>query len=63
MLMFKAPDVFRAGVSGAPGHRLDLVRYALHGALPWASPQDNSAGYAASSVLGYASRPDKDHYC
>ncbi len=34
MLMFKAPEVFRAGVCRRAGDRLAAVRHALHRALP-----------------------------
>jgi dipeptidyl-peptidase 4 len=53
MLMFKAPDVFRAGVSGAPV--TDWGLYDTHYTERYLDrPQDNAAGYAASSVLPYA---------
>ena len=53
MLMFKAPDVFRAGVSGAPV--TDWGLYDTHYTERYLDrPQDNTAGYAASSVLSYA---------
>ena len=53
MLMFKAPDVFRAGVSGAPV--TDWSLYDTHYTERYLdSPQNNAAGYAASSVLPYA---------
>src|SRR5882724_7149173 len=53
MLMFKAPDVFRAGVSGAPV--TDWSLYDTHYTERYLDrPQDNAAGYAASSVLSYA---------
>jgi dipeptidyl-peptidase-4 len=53
MLMFKAPDVFRAGVSGAPV--TDWSLYDTHYTERYLDrPQDNAAGYAASSVLPYA---------
>jgi dipeptidyl-peptidase-4 len=52
MLMFKAPDVFRAGVSGAPV--TDWTLYDTHYTERYLDrPQDNAAGYAASSVLPY----------
>jgi len=52
-LMFKAPDVFRAGVSGAPV--TDFALYDTHYTERYLDrPQDNAAGYAASSVLPYA---------
>jgi dipeptidyl-peptidase-4 len=53
MLMFKAPDVFRAGVSGAPV--TDWSLYDTHYTERYLDkPQDNIAGYDASSVLPYA---------
>jgi dipeptidyl-peptidase-4 len=53
MLMFKAPDVFRAGVSGAPV--TDWSLYDTHYTERYLDrPQSNAAGYAASSVLPYA---------
>jgi dipeptidyl-peptidase-4 len=53
MLMFKAPDVFRAGVAGAPV--TDWGLYDTHYTERYLDrPQDNSAGYAESSVLPYA---------
>ena len=53
MLMFKAPDVFRAGVAGAPV--TDWGLYDTHYTERYLDrPQDNAAGYAASSVLPYA---------
>jgi dipeptidyl-peptidase 4 len=53
MLMFKAPDVFKAGVSGAPV--TDFALYDTHYTERYLDrPQDNGAGYAASSVLPYA---------
>jgi dipeptidyl-peptidase-4 len=52
-LLFKAPDVFRAGVSGAPV--TDFALYDTHYTERYLDrPQDNAAGYAASSVLPYA---------
>jgi dipeptidyl-peptidase-4 len=52
-LMFKAADVFRAGVSGAPV--TDFTLYDTHYTERYLDrPQDNAAGYAASSVLPYA---------
>jgi dipeptidyl-peptidase-4 len=52
-LMFKAPDVFRAGVAGAPV--TDFGLYDTHYTERYLDrPQDNAAGYAASSVLTYA---------
>jgi dipeptidyl-peptidase-4 len=53
MLMFKAPEVFRAGIAGAPV--TDWVLYDTHYTERYLDrPQDNAAGYAASSVLPYA---------
>jgi dipeptidyl-peptidase-4 len=53
MLMFKAPQIFRAGVSGAPVS--DWTLYDSHYTERYlGSPQDNAPGYAASSALGYA---------
>jgi dipeptidyl-peptidase-4 len=53
MLMFKAPDVFRAGVAGAPV--TDFALYDTHYTERYLDrPQDNAAGYTASSVLPYA---------
>ena len=53
MLMFKAPEVFRAGVSGAPV--TDWTLYDTHYTERYLDrPQVNAAGYAASSVLPYA---------
>jgi dipeptidyl-peptidase 4 len=53
MLMFQAPDVFRAGVSGAPV--TDWTLYDTHYTERYLDrPQDNAAGYTASSVLPYA---------
>jgi dipeptidyl-peptidase-4 len=52
-LMFKAADVFRAGVAGAPV--TDFALYDTHYTERYLDrPQDNAAGYAASSVLPYA---------
>jgi dipeptidyl-peptidase 4 len=52
-LMFKAPDVFRAGVAGAPV--TDFALYDTHYTERYLDrPQDNAAGYTASSVLPYA---------
>ena len=53
MLMFKAPDVFRAGVAGAPV--TDWRLYDTHYTERYlGTPQDNAPGYDASSVLPYA---------
>jgi dipeptidyl-peptidase-4 len=53
MLMFKAPDVFRAGVAGAPV--TDWTLYDTHYTERYlGTPQGNAAGYEASSVLPYA---------
>jgi dipeptidyl-peptidase-4 len=53
MLLFKAPDIFRAGVSGAPV--TDWALYDTHYTERYlGKPQDNAAGYDASSVLPYA---------
>jgi dipeptidyl-peptidase-4 len=52
-LMFKASDVFRAGVSGAPV--TDYALYDTHYTERYLErPQDNAAGYEATSVLPYA---------
>jgi dipeptidyl-peptidase 4 len=53
MLMFKAPDVFHAGISGAPV--TDWTLYDTHYTERYLErPSDNAAGYEASSVLPYA---------
>jgi dipeptidyl-peptidase-4 len=53
MLMFKAPDVFRAGVAGAPV--TDWTLYDTHYTERYLDrPQNNTAGYSASSVFPYA---------
>jgi dipeptidyl-peptidase-4 len=53
MLMFRAPDVFKAGVSGAPVS--DWTLYDTHYTERYLGrPQDNPSGYEASSVLSYA---------
>ena len=53
MLMFKAPDVFKAGAAGAPV--TDWSLYDTHYTERYLkSPKHNSAGYEASSVLPYA---------
>jgi dipeptidyl-peptidase-4 len=53
MMMFKAPDIFRAGVSGAPV--TDWSLYDTHYTERYLGrPSDNREGYDASSVLPYA---------
>jgi dipeptidyl-peptidase-4 len=53
MLMFKAPEVFRAGVAGAPV--TDWGLYDTHYTERYLDrPQANETGYAASSALPYA---------
>jgi dipeptidyl-peptidase 4 len=53
MLMFKAPDVFRAGVAGAPV--TDWTLYDTHYTERYLDrPQDNPAGYTSSSVFPFA---------
>jgi dipeptidyl-peptidase 4 len=53
MLMFKAPDLFRAGVSGAPV--TDWTLYDTHYTERYLlRPSENAAGYESSSVLPYA---------
>jgi dipeptidyl-peptidase 4 len=53
MLMFKAPDVFGAGVAGAPV--TDWRLYDTHYTERYLErPEVNAAGYTASSVLRYA---------
>ena len=53
MLMLKAPDVFSAGVSGAPV--TDWTLYDTHYTERYlGKPSENAAGYDASSVLPYA---------
>lgn len=53
MLMFKTHDVFRAGVSGAPV--TDWSLYDTHYTERYLeTPQENSEGYTASSVMPYA---------
>jgi dipeptidyl-peptidase-4 len=53
MLLFKAPGVFRAGVSGAPVS--DWSLYDTHYTERYLGrPQENPSGFAASSVLPYA---------
>ncbi len=52
MLMFKAGDVFRAGVAGAPV--TDWTLYDTHYTERYLDrPSDNPAGYEASSVMPY----------
>jgi dipeptidyl-peptidase-4 len=52
MLLFKAPEVFRAGVSGAPV--TDWTLYDTHYTERYLDrPQNNAAGYSASSVFPY----------
>ena len=53
MLMFKAPDVFRAGVAGAPV--TDWTLYDTHYTERFlGTPKENPTGYELSSVLPYA---------
>ncbi len=53
MMMFKAPEIFRAGVSGAPV--TDWSLYDTHYTERYLElPGDNPAGYEASSVFAYA---------
>lgn len=53
MLMFKAPEVFRAGVAGAPV--TDWTLYDTHYTERYlGTPRDNPSGYEMSSVLPYA---------
>jgi dipeptidyl-peptidase 4 len=53
MLMFKAPEVFAAGVSGAPV--TDWTLYDTHYTERYLGrPAENAVGYEASSVLPYA---------
>ena len=53
MLMFKAPELFRAGVAGAPV--TDWTLYDTHYTERYlGKPQENASGYEASSVLPYA---------
>jgi dipeptidyl-peptidase-4 len=53
MLLFKAPEVFRAGVSGAPV--TDWRLYDTHYTERYLDrPADNASGYEMSSVLPYA---------
>jgi dipeptidyl-peptidase-4 len=53
MLMFKAPELFHAGISGAPV--TDWTLYDTHYTERYlGKPQQNSSGYEASSALPYA---------
>jgi dipeptidyl-peptidase 4 len=53
MLMFRAPEVFRAGVAGSPV--TDWRLYDTHYTERFlGKPQDNPGAYEASSVLGHA---------
>ena len=53
MLLFRAPELFRAGVSGAPV--TDWTLYDTHYTERYLGrPQDNPAGFEASSVFPYA---------
>ena len=53
MLMFRAPEVFRTGIAGAPV--TDWRLYDTHYTERYLErPADNQAGYEASSVLPYA---------
>ena len=53
MLMFKAPEMFRAGIAGAPV--TDWTLYDSHYTERYLGrPQENLNGYAASSVFPYA---------
>jgi dipeptidyl-peptidase-4 len=53
MLMFKAPDMFRAGAAGAPV--TDWALYDTHYTERYLGrPQDNPSIYSASSALPYA---------
>ncbi len=55
MCMMQAPDVFTAGVAGAPV--TDWKLYDTHYTERYlATPQSNPEGYAASNVLNHASR-------
>lgn len=55
MLLLTAPEVFRAGVAGAPV--TDWTLYDTHYTERYlGTPQDNADGYAASSVLSYTER-------
>jgi len=53
MLMFKAPEIFRAGVAGAPV--TDWILYDTHYTERYlGTPHGNATGYEASSVLPFA---------
>ena len=55
MCMMQAPDVFAAGVAGAPV--TDWHLYDTHYTEQFmGTPQENAAGYASSSVLTYANQ-------
>jgi dipeptidyl-peptidase 4 len=55
MCMMQAPDVFAAGIAGAPV--TDWHLYDTHYTEQFmGTPQENPAGYAASSVMTYASQ-------
>jgi dipeptidyl-peptidase-4 len=55
MCLFKEPEAFAAGVSGAPV--TDWTLYDTHYTERYlGTPQDNPEGYAASSVFPYASK-------
>jgi dipeptidyl-peptidase-4 len=52
MLMCKAPEIFRAGVAGAPV--TDWTLYDTHYTERYlGTPVENAAGYAASAVFPY----------
>ena len=55
MCMMQAPEVFAAGVAGAPV--TDWTLYDTHYTERYMStPQANAAGYEASNVLTYAEK-------
>lgn len=55
MCMMRAPEVFAAGIAGAPV--TDWRLYDTHYTERYmGTPQENAAGYAASSVMTYASQ-------
>jgi dipeptidyl-peptidase-4 len=55
MCMMQAPDVFTAGIAGAPV--TDWHLYDTHYTEQYmGTPQENAAGYEASSVMTYASQ-------